>query len=145
MRTAVRKFEQWRSKGLKLFVVVQTICGRRGNNAIHMLFVVVQTMWLSWKRLNAHTYQVSYPCMQPLTSLKKSSWGYFFVVQTICGGHGNDAISMRTNMCATISKFDEWRGNCKEKCLKLFVIDQTILWLSWKRCKTPVYKVSSSC
>ena len=32
----VSNFEDWRSKCLKLFVVVQTICGRHGNDVIHM-------------------------------------------------------------------------------------------------------------
>ena len=49
---------------LKLFDVVQTICGRHGN------------MTLSWKWCNMHAYQVSSPCVLPLATLRRSAWGY---------------------------------------------------------------------
>ena len=62
------------------------------------LFVVVQTKWLSWKLCYMHAYQVSSPCVVPLTSLrseevikKKSS-----VAFCCCRRHGNDVIHMGT-------------------------------------------------
>ena len=115
----------------KLFFVFKQLCGRHGNNVIRMrthawvllvslrseevnalsfkLFVVVQTMWLS---CNTHVYQVSSPCVLPLTSLRIEERKLFvvvyehLVVMETYSCHGRHVIRMYTiSMCATVNKF----------------------------------------
>ena len=66
--------------------------------------VVVQTMLLSWKRCSTHAYQISSPCVLPLTILrieeaifKKTVAVYeHMVVMETYSCHGRDVIRMRT-------------------------------------------------
>ena len=93
-------------ESLKLFDVVQTICGHHGN------------MKLSCKWCNMHAYQVSSPCVLPLPSLRRSGWRYLVIIET-CSCHENDVIRICTKFhlhafCSTFSEFEKWRRKFPE-------------------------------
>ena len=80
----VSKFEEWRKKSVWGYLL----------------------LWSSWKQCNTHVYQVSFPCMLQLVSLrseevvlKKIAWTFvkqYSVVMETCNRHGNDTYQVST-------------------------------------------------
>ena len=100
-------------------------------------------LWSSTKRCNTHAYQVSPPCVLQLASLrvilKKSACGYLLLWSS--WKRCNACAPSFTSMCATISKFEEWRSAFKENSLRLF---QTKCG-RWKLYNRHTYQVTSLC
>ena len=115
---------------LKLFDVVQTICGRHEN------------MKSLWKWYNMHAYQVSSPCVSLRSEeviYKKIARGYLMFKQSGC--HGNDV----THMCTKFHlhacySYQVW-GVKKKVPEALCCCD----FHARKRCIMHVYQVSPPC